>query len=336
MKKKLKITVLMDEACLPEDAANFNSCAEHNSTEYNVVKALNKLGYTCNLLGVGKRIEPIVQSLTQNRPDLVFNLAEQYRDDRKLDNNVAALLELMDIPFTGTGSAGLMLCRNKGICKQILSTRKIRVPGFNVFIPGRVVRVSKSMRFPLVIKPIYEDGSDGISNASLVKNEPELKERVSLVHQRWNQPAIAEEFIDGRELYVGLLGNKKLKVLPVRELHFGEQNSGGPVMATYHAKWNKEYQKKWNLKFGFGELLEPVAKNIEKVCRKVFRLLQIQDYGRIDLRLTPDNNVFVLEANPNPGIDREEEMALAASKAGIDYINFIENIVRLAFNRYFK
>lgn len=333
MKRRLRVTVMMDDTCIVDDPPHFTEYRREHSTEYNVVNSLRRLGHEVAVLGVANLVEPIVDSLSRDRPDVVFNLSEQFREQRRFDRNVAALLELLDLPFTGTGSIGLTLCRNKGLCKQLLSARRIRVPRFIVVRPGRRARPPKALRFPLVVKPLYEDGSDGISNASLVGNAEELGERSCWIHERFGQPAIAEEYIDGREIYVGLLGNSRLTALPPRELYFGKSEDG-PKLATYHAKWNEAYQKKWGLMFRTPRLAPEVTKRIARICKKAFRLLQIHDYGRIDLRLTPDNQIYVLEANPNPGLDSDDEMALAAEKAGIHYIPLIDRIVRLALRRH--
>lgn len=331
--KKLQITALIDDACMPPDGAEYKKPETHNATEFRVVSALKNLGHTVHCLGVGDRLEPIIADLTEHRPDLVFNLTEQYRDQRRLDKNIAGLLELLDIPFTGSGSVGLMLSRHKGLCKQLLSTRRIHVPRFYVVPLGKTTRLPRGMHFPLVVKPLYEDGSDGISNASLVKTESDLNDRVHMMHDHFLQPAIVEEYIEGRELYVGILGNRRLHVLPPRELEFGS-HEGGPVLATYRVKWNKAYQKKWNLKFRTADLPAPLLDSIGKICRKAYRLLQIQDYGRIDLRLTSDNRLVVFEVNPNPGLDLEDEMARAAEHNGMGYNEMIRRIVDLAHARY--
>ncbi|MBD3345042.1 MAG: hypothetical protein GF401_08275 [Chitinivibrionales bacterium] len=192
----------------------------------------------------------------------------------------------------------------------------------------------KSLHFPLVVKPLYEDGSEGISNASLVKDIVELEERARMVFERWNQPVIAEEYIEGRELYVGVIGNRRLAVLPPRELYFGSSDEGGPVLATYRVKWNQEYQKKWNITFGFAKLDDSARDIIARACKKAYHILQVQDYGRIDVRLTPDNKVYILEVNPNPDIAYGEEVAEAAEKIGICYNDLIDRIVRFALRRY--
>ncbi len=334
MKKVLHIMVLVDALTIPDADPEFKEKPETTNMEYNVVRALRQLGHEVKILGISDQIAPLVESLNHSHPDLVFNLVEVFRDERRFDANIAGLLELAGVAFTGTGSTGLMICRNKGLCKQVLSTRKIRVPGYHVFPIGHKIKLTKSLHLPLVVKPLFADGSEGISNASLVKTDKELVERVSWVHEQMHQPAIAEEYIEGREFYIGVLGNGKLSVLPPYELFFGKEEDGGPVMATYRVKWNKKYQDKWNIRFGLTEVEENVHKNISRVCRKVFKLLQLQDYARIDLRLTPENKVVILEANPNPDISDGEEIAEAAKKIGISYKLLIERIIEMALARH--
>ncbi|HUW18395.1 MAG TPA: ATP-grasp domain-containing protein [Sedimentisphaerales bacterium] len=333
MSRRLRITVLVDTAAIPGNDPEFTAAEHEPSTEYEVIGALRNLGYKASVLGAGGDIGTLVSSLKGQRPQIVFNLTEEFSGDRRLDKNIAGLLEMLGIPFTGTGPAGLMLCRDKLLCKQLLSLHRIRVPGFVSLAGNRVFRVPKTLRYPLVVKPEFEDGSEGISNASLVGNEAELKERVQFVHERWKQPVIAEEYVEGRELYVSILGNSRLVALPVRECIF-DVNGEGPQIATYRVKWNKEYREKWNIKFGFAKLDAPIVKRIWRVCRKVYRLLQMHDYGRIDIRLAPDNKVIIIEANSNPDIAYGEEVAEAAEKAGISYEKLIDRILKLARRRY--
>lgn len=334
MSRKLHITVLVDEAEIKASDPNFEAVPEKPVTEYHVIGALRDLGHEVSVLGAVSNIATVIETLSENRPDIVFNLTEAFEGDRQFDKNIAGLLEMLGIPFTGTGLMGLMLCRDKRLCKELLSLHKIRVPGFCSLPRGHKIRITKKIHYPLVIKPALEDGSEGISNASLVNNEEELKQRVSYMHERWEQPAIAEEYIAGRELYVSILGNKQLKVLPVRECIFDTEIKDGPQMLTYRVKWNAEYREKWNITFGFAELEPKVLKNIENICKKVYRVLQLHDYGRIDLRLTKDNKVVVLEANPNPDIAYGEEVAEAAEKDGMPYERFIERILEISLHRY--
>ncbi len=330
----MKITVLVDGTAVWPNDPEFTGEPEAPTTEHHVIDALRELRHDVSILPVAEDITVVVNRFTEQKPDLVFNLTEQFAGDRRLDKNIAGLLEMLDIPFTGSGAMGLMLCRDKRLCKQLLSLHKIRVPGF-VSVPAkRKVHIPGTLRYPLVVKPAFEDSSEGISNASLVTNESTLWERVQFVHERWEQAVIAEEYIEGRELYVGILGNKRLTVLPIRECIFNYEGDEGPQMATYRVKFNAEYRKKWNIEFGFAELEPEIVRNVQRVCKRVYRVLQIRDYGRIDLRLTPDNRLIVLEANPNPDIAYGEELAEAAEKIGIVYEELIERILCLALRRY--
>ena len=334
MKKKLKITVLVDEAEIPVNDPDFLVATEEPTTEFHVISALRSLGHKVSILGSYKNIEETIAGLREQGPDLVFNLTEHFGGDRTFDKNITALLEMLQIPFTGTGSTGLLLSRDKGLCKQLLGVYKIRVPRFVYFPLRTTARLPKKLHFPLVVKPALEDSSEGISNASIVETQDALLERVQFVHSRWQQAAIAEEYIEGRELYVSILGNKRLCVLPVRECYFDPDVENGPRLATYRVKWHKEYREKWNIEFGPADLEKPVVKKIERVCKKVYKVLQLRDYGRIDLRLTPNNKICILEANSNPDLAYGEEVAEAAEKFGISYENLIRQIVHAAMKRY--
>ena len=334
MKKKLNITVLVDEAEIPAEDPDFLAAPEEPSTEYHVIKTLRALNYNVSILGAVKSIEVMTAALKEQKPDLVFNLTEHLGGDRRFDKNIAALLELSEIPFTGAGSTGLLLSRDKRLCKQLLGLYKIHSPRFVSLPLNKTIRLPKMLRFPLVVKPALEDSSEGISNASVVETESALKERVQFVHERWKQPAIAEEYIEGRELYVSIIGNKKLCVLPIRECYFNFETTEGPRLATYRVKWNEQYRKKWNIEFGFAALETSPARNIERICKKVYRVLQLRDYGRIDIRITPDEKIYILEANSNPDIAYGEEVAEAAEKMGISYENLIKRIVNTALRRY--
>jgi len=331
---KFKITVLVDTAAIPEGDADFSATPQPAITEYHVIGALRELGYDVAVQGAVSDLGELVKAITRRGPDLVFNLTEEYGGDRRLDKNVANLLEMIDVPYTGSGSTGLMLCRDKSLCKQLLSLHKIRVPGFILFPYGRPVRVTRKLPYPLVVKPAFEDGSEGISNASLVFNEAELKERAGFVHEAFEQAAIAEEYIAGRELYVSVLGNKRLTVLPARECFLETDRGQGPLLMTYRVKWNPQYRQKWNISFGLSDIQPSAARNIARTCKKVYRVLQLRDYGRMDLRLTSDGKVVILEANANPDLAYGEEVAESAEKAGISYERLIERIVHMAWRRY--
>ena len=335
MSRRLDITVLVDPVTIPPDDRELRHPPNKPITEYHVCGALRHLGHRVTVLGAEYDIASVAKTLAQQSPDLVFNLTEQFCGDRRLDKNIAALLELLEIPFTGAGAMGLMLARDKNLCKQILTLHRIRVPSFMALPHNRTVRVSKNLPYPMIVKPAFEDSSEGIANASLVYDAEALLERAAFIHERWQQDAIAEEYIEGRELYVSVLGNKRLTVLPPRECAFNAEGDEGPTILTYRCKWDDDYRQKWKIDFGFAEDLNSnVLRSIQRICKRVYRALQLQDYGRIDLRLTPDDKLVILEANPNPDIAYGEEVAEAAEKAGIDYESLIDRIVRLALKRY--
>ncbi len=334
MKKKLNVTVLVDEAEIPVNNPDFLAEPKEPSTEYHVTNALRALGHNVSVLGAVKNMEETIVALKERGPDLVFNLTEHLGGNRRLDKNITALLEMLAMPFTGAGSTGMLLSRDKRLCKQLLGLYKIRVPRFVSFPFSKTIRLPKKLHFPLVVKPVFEDSSEGISNASIVESQDALIERVQFVHGRWQQAAIAEEYIEGRELYASILGNKRLFVLPIRECYFDSEENKGPRLATYRVKWHKEYREKWNIEFGPAKLETPVVKKIERVCKKVYRVLQLRDYGRIDLRLTANNKICILEANSNPDLAYGEEVAEAAEKFGISYESLIKQIIYTALRRY--
>lgn len=334
MKQRLNITVLVDPGTIPNDDPEFTGSPKEPITEYHVTEALRTLGHEVSVVGAVDEIGIVISRLTEQKPDIVFNLTEQFGGDRRMDKNLAALLELLDIPFTGAGASGLLLSRDKRLCKQLLSLHKIRVPGFVSFAPKQKIRVPKTIAYPLVVKPAFEDSSEGIANASLVYDEQALQERAQFIHKQWQQPAIVEEYIEGRELYVCILGNKKLTVFPIRECFFEHEANDRPVLLTYRLKWDAEYRKKWKITFGFAELEQSIQDSIHRFCKRAYRVLLMRDYGRIDLRLTPDNRLIVLEANPNPDIAYGEEVAEAAEKAGISYKQLIDRILHTALRRY--
>jgi D-alanine-D-alanine ligase len=334
MSRKLKMIALVDEGEIPADDPDFSKPVQSAQTEYHVIEALRELGHTVSVVGASEDINAMVKALTDDEFDLVFNLTEHIGGDRHHDKNIAALLEMLQIPFTGAGVNGLLLTRDKRLCKRLLSSHRIHVPGFASLSLNKKIRISKKLQYPLIVKPALEDSSEGISNASVVSDEDELVERVRFVHEGWQQPAIAEEYIQGRELYVSVLGNSRLSVLPVRECFFNPESDRGPYIATSRVKHDSKYRERWNIKFGFADLEPSTLKYIERICKRVYRVLQIRDYGRIDLRLTYDNKAIILEANANPDLAYGEEVAESAEKAGLSYTKFIDRIVNAALLRY--
>ncbi len=331
MKKKLKVLVLFDgtgPTKIDQDLSK-EMKTEDWKTEANVMAALGALGYTAEHLAIFDDLDLLRQKLESFAPDVLFNLVEEFKSNPGFDQNIVSLLEMQGVPFTGCGATGLTLCKHKGISKKILSYHRIHVPNFVVIARGQRVARPKQLKFPILVKPVKEEASYGISQASFVETDEEFRERVAFIHEKHDADVIAEEYIAGRELYVSLMGNLRLTVFPIRELVFGEVPPKEPKIATYRAKWDEEYRKRWGLQNRFANGLEPaLVARIEETCKRIYRLLTIDGYARIDLRLTAANEVYFIEANPNPHLAEDEDFALSAGKAGLPYPQLIDRIIR--------
>lgn len=330
-KKKLKILALFD--AIAPTTIDQDLSAELKTddwkTEANVLAALAELGHTVEHLAIFDDLNLLRQKLESFQPDVLFNLADQFKNNRAFDQNIVSFLEMHGVTFTGCGSTGLTLCKHKAISKKILGYHRIRVPEFTVITRGkRPVRPAR-LKFPILVKPLKEEASYGISQASFIETDEQFKERVQFIHASHDCDVIAEEYIAGRELYVSVLGNHKLDVFPIRELVFKEVPPDEPKIATYRAKWDEEYRKKWGLQNQFAEALDPaLAKDIVQTCKRIYRLLTIDGYARVDLRVTPANEIYFIEANPNPILAADEDFAQSALKAGVAYPQLIERIIR--------
>jgi len=331
MKKKLKVLALFD-AIRPtklDQDLSAEMKTEDWKTEANVLAALRALACTSEHLAIFDDLDLLRQKLTSFAPDVIFNLADQFKNNRGFDQNIVSFLEMQGVPFTGCGATGLLLCKHKGISKKILSYHRIRVPDFVIIPRGKRIARPKRLKFPIVVKPLKEEASLGIAQASFVESDEQFRERVAFIHDKYDGDVIAEEYIAGRELYASLMGNLRLTVFPIRELIFREVPPDEPKMATYRAKWDEEYRKRWGLQNQFAKGLEsPLVAHIEQICKRIYRLLTIDGYARIDLRLTPANEVYFIEANPNPILAEDEDFALSAGKAGLAYPELIERIIQ--------
>jgi D-alanine-D-alanine ligase len=331
VKKKLKVLALFD-AIRPttiDQDLSAEMKTEDWKTEANVLAALGELGYTTEHLAIFDNLDLLRQKLETFAPDVIFNLADQFKNNRGFDQNIASLLEMQGVPFTGCGATGLVLCKHKGTSKKILGYHHIHVPNFVVIPRGQRIARLKRPKFPLLVKPVKEEASYGISQASFVTSDEQFRERVAFIHEKHDADVIAEEYIEGREFYVSVMGNLKLTVFPMRELVFGEVPPNEPKIATYKAKWDEEYRKRWGLQNQFPEGLEPaLVAQIEETCKRIYRLLTIEGYARIDLRLTAANEIYFIEANPNPILAADEDFALSAGKAGLTYPQLIDRIIR--------
>jgi D-alanine-D-alanine ligase len=332
MKRKLRVLVLFDsmEPTTIDQDLTENLKTENRITERNILAALAQLGHHAEYLAIFDNLDFIQQKAETFKPDIIFNLADQFKNNRAFDQNIVSYLATRGVPFTGCGSSGLTLCKHKAISKKILGYHRIHTPEFVTIARGKHIVRPKRLKFPIVVKPMKEEASLGISQASFVETDQQFNERVQFIHCSYNNDVIAEEYIEGRELYVALLGNHKLEAYPIRELVFKEVPPDEPKMATYKAKWDEAYRKKWGLKNQFAEGLDPtLVTAINKTCKRIYHLLTIDGYARLDLRLTSDNKVYFIEANPNPMLAEEEDFAQSAQKAGISYPQLIDRIIRL-------
>jgi D-alanine-D-alanine ligase len=332
VKKKLKVLVLFDGSGPTTIDQDFSAemKTEDWKTEANVMEALRSLGHTAEHLALFDDLDLLRQKMETFAPDVVFNLVEQFKKNPVFDQNIVSLLEMQGLPFTGCGAIGLTLCKHKGISKKILGYHHIHVPHFVVIPRGQRTARLREAKFPMVVKPVKEEASYGISRASFVENDEQFKERVAFIHEKYNSDVIAEEYIEGRELYVSLMGNVRLTVFPIRELLFKEVPPNEPKIATYKAKWDEEYRKRWGLTNQFAEGLDSaLVANIQDTCKRIYRLLTIEGYARIDLRLTADHKLYFIEANPNPHLAADEDFAQSAEKAGFRYPQLIDALIRL-------
>jgi len=332
VKKKLKILALFD-AIAPtslEQDLSAELKTDDWKTEANVLAALDNLGHTTQHLAIFDDLDLLRQKLQSFQPNVIFNLADQFKNNRAFDQNIVSFLEMQGLPFTGCGSTGLTLCKHKGISKKILGYHRIHVPEFVTIARGKRIARPPRLRFPILVKPLKEESSIGISQASLVENDDQFKERVQFIHEKYDHDVIAEEYIEGRELYVSTLGNHRLQVFPIRELLFKEVPHDEPKIATYRAKWDEEYRKRWGLQNQFAEGLDPaLATDIQERCKRIYHLLTIDGYARLDLRVTANNEVYFIEANPNPILAEDEDFAQSAMKTGLTYPQLIERIICL-------
>jgi D-alanine-D-alanine ligase len=263
------------------------------------------------------------------KPTITFNLMEAFDDVVVFDQNVVSYLELLKVPYTGCNPRGLTLSRDKALAKKLMAYHRIQVPDFLVVPIGGRAKLPKRLQFPLIVKSLTYESSTGISQASVVINEEQLHKRVQFIHDTILTPAIVEEFIDGRELYVGVLGNDRLQVFPVWEMSFSKMTDNNWRIATERVKWSVKYQKKHGIDTTLASLADEVAARVQHVAKRVYRALDLSGYGRVDMRLKDNGELYVIEANPNPQLAQGEDFAESAQRAGVSYTKLIERIISL-------
>jgi D-alanine-D-alanine ligase len=334
--KRPRVLVLLHSDLVPPDSLDGYTEQQINvwKTEYDVVSTLREAGHEVRPLGVQDELKAIRDEIENWKPDVVFNLLEQFHGETAYDQNVASYLELLRIPYTGCNPRGLMLARGKDLSKKLVGYHRIPVPAFAVFPIGRKIKRPARLALPLIVKSLSEDASEGISQASVVDTDDKLEERVNFIHERVGTAAIAEQYIDGREIYVGVLGNDRLRVLPVWELNFGNMPQGTRRIATEKVKHDPDYQERRGIIHGPAENLSPELRTgIQKMAKRICRTLDLDGYVRVDFRLSADNVPYFLEANPNPEIARSQEFAHAADHDGVGYSELLRRILALGMKR---
>lgn len=329
---KLRILALVDPGLVPP--AEVGSRAERDAgawrMEYDVVSTLRKLRHEVRCVEVNDDLSVIRQAISEQDPHVVFNMFEQFADNALFDQHVVSYLELLGVPYTGCNPRGLTLARDKALSKKVLSYHRILVPQFHVFPRGHKVRGVGRLKFPLFVKSLVEEGSAGISRASIVHDERKLRERVAFVHESVGTAAIAEEYIEGRELYVAVMGNRRLETFPVWELFFENLPPGAPAIATDRVKWSAKHQEKLGVYSGPAEgLSAAMLTRISQLSKRIYRALCLSGYARLDFRLRDDGALYLLEANPNPDISHDEAFCESSYLVGYTYRKLLQHILQL-------
>lgn len=329
--KKQRVVVLVHKELIPPDSLEGVDPKEREKwrTEFDVIQALRAQGHEVITVGLGEEIMPIRTTLEETQPDIVFNLIEAFHGECMYDQLVVNYLELMRQPYTGCRARGLMLARDKALAKKVLSYHRVPVPKFAVFPVGKKMRRPKHLEFPLIVKSLVEEASYGISQASVVDSDEKLQERIAFIHNHIQTDAIVEEYIDGREIYVGVMGTDRLKVLPTWEIDFNNMPDGANKIATEKVKWDKKYQERHGIKWKRADVDEAFEAKIAKLSKRIYRRLHLSGYARLDYRVNADGQCYLLEANPNPNIAQNDEFATSAKAIGLEYGPLIDKILQV-------
>ncbi len=331
---ELKVLVLVHPSCIPPLGATPQKADWSNwKTEFYLKKSLRRLGHKALFCGVSDDLNQVKSAIDQYSPHIVFNLLEEFQGKAGFDAHVVSYLELLGIPYTGCNPSGLLIGRDKALAKKILSYHNILTPRFFTVDQQKNFSLPSDLKYPLIVKSLVEEASLGISQDSIVDQEDKLRDRIEFIHNKIETPALVEEYIEGRELYVGVIGNKQLKVLPAWELKFGDLKEKGHPIATRNVKFNKAYCEKYSIKKGLAKNLNPFTeRKIEHVAREAYKALKLSGYARLDLRLTENDEVYFLEANPNAELAQGECLADAAHNSEMKYDQLIAKIMSLGLS----
>lgn len=334
--RRQRILVTVHEDLVPPDSLSEYTTAEVQvfRTEDDVIVGLRELGHDVHVLGLYEELRPLREALKQFKPHVVFNMLEEFRGQQVLDYHVVAYLVLRGAAYTGCNPRGLLIGRDKALSKKILHYHRIRVPRFATFPRGRKFRSPRQLDFPLIVKSQTSEASLGIAQASVVSSDAALRERVAFIHDSIGTDAIAEQYIEGREVYSAVLGNQRLQVMPTWELNLEGLPADAPRIATRKVKFDLAYQDKHAIDIAPARDLDAdLERRIARVSKRIYRCLGIDGYARIDYRLTPEGELYFLEANPNPDIADGEEFASASASAGVSYGQLLQRLVNLGIRR---
>jgi D-alanine-D-alanine ligase len=331
----MRVMVLFDLARPAEDGETFSPETlrerEVKPMEADVLQSLCNLGHAVETLAVFDDVVPIIEKVKSFEPDVIFNMTESFRDNRKHEPNIPALLDLLQVPYTGSGPDGLILCKDKLLAKKVLAYHGVRTPHSVLCLRSNPRRKLENCIFPAFVKPVGQESSDGICRASFARNEAEALERARFIHERLGSHALIEEYIDGRELYVSVLGNRRLTVFPPREIFFDRMPEGAPRFATFNAKWNDAYRQRWGIRNGPPDPFDAgVEQQLYTMARIIYRALKIRGLARMDFRVKRDGELVFLEANPNPSLAEEDDFAQSALSAGIGYEALVGRVLQVA------
>lgn len=332
---KLRVLVLVRDGHVPPETLEGVTDEEMDpwKAEFDVCESLRLLGHSVLPLGVYDDLAPIRNALTEFQPHITFMLLEEFHGVVTYDFAVISYLELMQQPYTGCNPRGLLLTKDKALSKKVLTFHRIPTPRFAVFPQGRNVNRPKKLSFPLFVKSVIEDASFGISQASIVHSDKALVERVRFIHEKTGDDAITEQYIEGREIYVGITGNNRLTTFPAWEMDFGNMPEDMARIATSTVKWNRKYQLKHGIMTrAASDIDDATQARISKLCKRVYRALSMSGYGRMDLRMTKEREIYVIEANANPNIEYGEDFAESAESIGISYDALLQRILNLGLS----
>jgi D-alanine-D-alanine ligase len=298
-----------------------------------VAERLKNVGFNAITLNIKDNLQLLLGKLKEEKPDVIFNFVEIFNENSRFEMNIVGLYELLGIPYTGAPALSLANCQNKILAKRLLSSHGIRIPRFFI-VPKKSSRYVHKLNYPLLVKPPFEDASVGIENESIVTNSKQLRERIEYVLKYFAPPVLVEEFIEGRELNVAVMGDRRLRVLPISEIDFSEMPDHLHNIVSYQAKWDPHHESYHKT---IPKCPAPLPQNMERKAKeiafKAFKVMGCRDYARVDMRLSKENKLFVLEVNPNPDLTEGAGFMRSAEHAGMTYGQALKRIVKYALSR---